>query len=180
MAFHRRCGKRITLTNSNRTAKRNISEFNHGLVLSAEPLIDDILFEVRIDEKIHAWSGSIEIGVTTLNPDAIDLPACATKLKNGTWVMSGISVLKDGTSLVEYYGTDLDKLREGDRVGVVRTTQNELVFYINGESQGPAATGVPSVLYALVNIYGKCVQVSVCPLDSLDYAGKLFFKYNSE
>jgi hypothetical protein len=52
MAFHRRCGKRITLANSNRTAMRNISEFNHGLVLSAEPLHDDVLFEVRIDEKV--------------------------------------------------------------------------------------------------------------------------------
>lgn len=171
MAFHRRCGKRITLSNLNRTAKRDISEFNHGVVLSAESLIDDILFEVRIDEKIHAWSGSIEIGVTTANPETIEIPACATKLRNGTWVMSGISVLRNGASLVEYYGTDLDKLREGDRVGVVRTSQGELVFYINGESQGTAATGVPSLLYALVNIYGKCVQVSVCPSDSLEYAG---------
>lgn len=37
---------------------RNISEFNHGLVLSAEPLQDDVLFEVRIDEKVlifHLW-----------------------------------------------------------------------------------------------------------------------------
>lgn len=52
MSFHRRCGKRITLTNNNRTAMRNISEFNHGLVLSNNSLIDDKLFEVRIDEKV--------------------------------------------------------------------------------------------------------------------------------
>lgn len=52
-SFHRRCGKRITLANNNRTAMRNISEFNHGLVLSSEPLKDDVLFEVRIDEKVR-------------------------------------------------------------------------------------------------------------------------------
>lgn len=109
MDFHRRCGKRITLTNNNRTAMRNISEFNHGLVLSADPLVDDVLFQVQIDEKvipnftlqytvvsminymflflqIHAWEGSIEIGVTTCNPDTTELPPCATKLRNGTWV----------------------------------------------------------------------------------------------
>lgn len=63
-----------------------------------------VKFEVRIDVKIHSWSGSIEIGVTTANPDTVDLPACAGKLKNGTWIMSGISVLKDGNSLMEYYG----------------------------------------------------------------------------
>lgn len=52
MAFHSNCGKRITLKNNNRTATRNVSEFNHGLVLSAAPIADDILFEVRIDEKV--------------------------------------------------------------------------------------------------------------------------------
>ena len=52
MSFHRRCGRRITLANGNRTAMRNISDFNHGLVISSEPLADDILFEVRIDEKV--------------------------------------------------------------------------------------------------------------------------------
>ncbi|XP_055614454.1 neuralized-like protein 4 [Uranotaenia lowii] len=172
MSFHRRCGKRITLANNNRTAMRNISEFNHGLVLSAEPMQDDVLFEVRIDEKIHAWSGSIEIGVTTVNPETSDLPPCATKLRNGTWVMSGISVLRDGLSLMEYYGSDLDKLGEGDRVGVLRTAQSELIFYVNGESQGVAAVDIPKNIYALVNLYGKCVQVSICPSDSLEYSNE--------
>lgn len=52
MAFHSRCGNRILLSNANRTARRNISYFNNGLVFSADPLPDDILFEVRIDEKV--------------------------------------------------------------------------------------------------------------------------------
>ncbi|XP_058066807.1 neuralized-like protein 4 [Anopheles bellator] len=159
--FHRRCGKRITLTNGNRTAMRNVSEFNHGLVLSAEPLQDDALFEVQIDEKIQAWSGSIEIGVTTVNPESAELPPCATKLRNSTWVMSGISVLKDGLLLVESYGTDLEKLAEGDRVGVQRTSRGGLVFYVNGEPQGIAARDLPRPVYALVNLYGKCAQVSI-------------------
>lgn len=88
-AFHTNCGKRIKLTNGNRTAARNVTEFNHGLVLSDVPLTDDVLFEVRIDEKIHSWSGSIEIGVTCVNPSTIgSLPACATKLFYDTWVGS--------------------------------------------------------------------------------------------
>lgn len=52
MAFHRRCGSRVLLTNSNATARRSANDFNHGLVLSAEPITDDQLFEVRIDEKV--------------------------------------------------------------------------------------------------------------------------------
>lgn len=50
--FHQRCGHRVTLTNNNCTAIRDFSEYNHGLVLSAEPLKDDELFEVRIDKKV--------------------------------------------------------------------------------------------------------------------------------
>ncbi|XP_050092092.1 neuralized-like protein 4 [Anopheles aquasalis] len=167
--FHRRCGKRITLTNGNRTAMRNVSEFNHGLVFSAEPLLQDGLFEVRIDEKIQAWSGSIEIGVTTVNPETAELPPCATKLRN-SWVMSGISVLKDGLLLVESYGVDLEKLARGDRVGVQRTSRGELVFYVNGEPQGIAARDLPRCVYALVNLYGKCAQVSISS-DSASGAG---------
>uniref|UniRef100_A0A182JQY2 NHR domain-containing protein n=1 Tax=Anopheles christyi TaxID=43041 RepID=A0A182JQY2_9DIPT len=170
--FHRRCGKRITLTNQNRTAMRNVSEFNHGLVLSAEPLQDDVLFEVRIDEKIQAWSGSIEIGITTINPESTDLPPCAMKLRNTTWVMSGISVLKDGLLLMESYGLDLEKLFEGDRVGVQRTARGELVFYVNGDPQGVAARDIPRQVYALVNLYGKCVQVTISSGQPADLPGE--------
>ena len=35
--------------------------------------------------------------------------------------MSGNSVLRDGRSINENYGTDLDKLEEGDKVGVLKT-----------------------------------------------------------
>lgn len=79
--------------------------------------------------------------------------------------MSGNSVLKDGNLLLECYGTDLDKLNVSDRIGVVRTSKGELVFYINGEAQGEAATNIPKNVYGLVNLYGKCVQVSIYPLE---------------
>lgn len=50
--FHYRCGERITLTNDNCTAIRNESEFDHGLVITAEPLQNDVLFEIKIDKKV--------------------------------------------------------------------------------------------------------------------------------
>jgi neuralized-like protein 4 len=37
--------------------------------------------------------------------------------------MSGNSILRDGRSVVEVYGRDLDQLGEGDTVGVMRTSQ---------------------------------------------------------
>lgn len=91
---------------------------------------------------MNSWSGSVEIGVTQGDPLVVELPACASKLQNGSWVgfcyllikklfllcycmqvMSGTSVLMNGDSIVEFYGADLEKLSEEDRVGVMRTTE---------------------------------------------------------
>jgi len=54
-AFHRRSGSMVTISNNGRTAQRNhpAQEFNNGVVLSAEPMIDNHLFEVKIDRKVH-------------------------------------------------------------------------------------------------------------------------------
>ncbi len=52
--FHTRTGALVTLSNENKTALRNhpAQEFNNGVVLSAEPLRDNQLFEVKIDKKV--------------------------------------------------------------------------------------------------------------------------------
>ena len=52
--FHSRTGTLVTLSNGNKSAQRNMpqQEFNNGVVLSAEPLHDNQLFEVRIDKKV--------------------------------------------------------------------------------------------------------------------------------
>ncbi|XP_063043226.1 neuralized-like protein 4 isoform X2 [Engraulis encrasicolus] len=161
--LHPRSGKLIGLSNSNRTAQRNqpIQEFNHGLVLSREPLRDRDVFTVRIDKKVNSWSGSIEIGVTALDPAALDFPSSATGLKGGSWIVSGCSVLKDGRSVLEEYGRDLDQLAEGDRVGIQRDGRGQLHLWVNGQDCGPAASGLPPRLWAVVDLYGKCTQVTV-------------------
>lgn len=163
LKFHNVCGSLVSLSNSNRTATRNHphQEFNNGLIMSSEPLRDNQLFEVRIDRKIYAWSGSIEIGVTTLDPSCSPLPSSATNLRDGSWVMSGTSVLHDGRSILEEYGTDLDQLGEGDRVGVMRASNGDLHFFVNGVNEGVAASNVLSNIYAVVDLYGKCSQVTL-------------------
>uniref|UniRef100_A0A671VYZ1 Neuralized-like protein 4 n=1 Tax=Sparus aurata TaxID=8175 RepID=A0A671VYZ1_SPAAU len=161
--LHPRSGKLIGLSNSNRTARRNqpVQEFNHGLVLSKEPLRDRDVFTVRIDKKVNSWSGSIEIGVTALDPAGLDFPSSATGLKGGSWIVSGCSVLRDGRSVLEEYGRDLDQLAEGDRVGIQRSSRGELHLWVNGQDCGAAASGLPPKLWAVVDLYGKCTQVTV-------------------
>ncbi|KAF4533530.1 hypothetical protein B566_EDAN001015 [Ephemera danica] len=99
--FHSRCGGRVVLNATNTSAHRNPSDFNCGLVFSGQPLTPDQLFEVRIDKKISSWSGSIEMGVTACDPATFDLPSSATDLREGSWIMSGNSILRDGRSVVE-------------------------------------------------------------------------------
>ncbi|XP_038851954.1 neuralized-like protein 4 [Salvelinus namaycush] len=161
--LHPRSGKLIGLSNSNRTAQRNqpVQEFNHGLVLSREPLRDRDVFTVRIDKKVNSWSGSVEIGVTALDPACLDFPSSATGLKGGSWIVSGCSVLRDGRSVLEEYGRDLDQLAEGDRVGIQRSARGELHLWVNGHDCGAAASGLPTRLWAVVDLYGKCTQVTV-------------------
>ncbi|XP_059483047.1 neuralized-like protein 4 [Neocloeon triangulifer] len=168
--FHPRCGQRVVLSEGRTVARRSLADFNCGLVFSSTPLEPGRPFIVRIDSKVNTWSGSIEVGATALDPDLMaELPLSATDLAQETFVMSGGSVLKDGHSLLELYGTDLDTLQEGDTVGVLLNHQGELEFLVNGESQGVAEASPPPRLFALVDIYGKCVQVSVVqpPLSSL-------------
>ncbi|KOC67724.1 Neuralized-like protein 4 [Habropoda laboriosa] len=159
--FHQRCGHRVTLTNNNRTAVRDVSEYNYGLVLSAEPLNNEELFEVRIDRKMISWSGSIEIGVTVCDPEIIELPACATNLCQGTWIMTNSGIVHDGIRSVEIYGMDLNELEQGSTLGVLRTSNHELIFYINGVSQGVAVSNIPERIFAVVDMYGDCVQVTI-------------------
>ena len=70
-------------------------------------------------------------------------------------------IFQDGHSTNEDYGRDLDQLVEGDRVGVMRTSNGALHFFVNGIDQGPADTRVPSRLFAVVDMYGKCAQVTL-------------------
>lgn len=43
----------------------------------------------------------------------------------------------------------------------MRTSDAVLHFYVNGVDQGPAATGIPLSVYAVIDLYGKCAQVTI-------------------
>lgn len=60
--------------------------------------------------------------------------------------------MHNGTSIVDDYGESLDRLKVGDRVGVIRKESGSLHFFVNGEDQGPAATGVPPNVYGVIDV----------------------------
>lgn len=90
------------------------------------------------------------------------------------------------------YGCDLDALGTGARIGMMRTAKGDLHYFIDGQDQGAACSGLPpgkgdcsvafgppasrqpspgrpasdalflhAEVYAVVDLYGQCVQVSI-------------------
>lgn len=82
-----------------------------------------------------------------------------TDIDHDTWMLSGSNVMRDGVILRNNYACDLDKLVEGNRIGMMRCSDNSLHYYLDGVDQGPACTGVPPHVYPVIELYGQCVQV---------------------
>lgn len=61
-------------------------------------------------------------------------------------VFSGSSVMRDGSTINSNYRLDLDNLRIGSCVGVMRCSDLTLHYYLDGVDQGVACTDVPSGL----------------------------------
>ncbi|KAK7071519.1 Neuralized-like protein 4, partial [Halocaridina rubra] len=168
LRFHEKCGTLVRLSNSSRTAERRrpLDEFNNGVVMSCRALKENELFEIRIDRLVDKWSGSIEVGITTHNPNLLDFPATMTNMRSGTTMMSGTGILTNGKGIHREYGQfNLDELKEGDRIGMIIKTDGELHYYINGLDQGIAATSVPSPVWAVVDLYGMTVKVTIVDRD---------------
>ncbi|KAJ8401739.1 hypothetical protein AAFF_G00377100 [Aldrovandia affinis] len=110
---------------------------------------------------VDKWAGSIEIGVTTHNPAYLQLPSTMTNLRSGTWMMTGNGVMHNGTTILDEYGHNLDGLKAGDTVGVVRKEDGSLHFFVKGVAQGPAAWNVPASVYAVVDLYGQAAQATI-------------------
>ncbi len=94
-----------------------------------------MFLQVRLDKMVSKWAGSIEIGVTTHSPPDLDFPSTMTNVRSGTWMMTGNGVMHNGTTVFDEYGRNLDKLRVGDRVAVVRKEGGTVHFFVNSEDQ---------------------------------------------
>ncbi|PIK52959.1 putative neuralized-like protein 4-like [Apostichopus japonicus] len=96
--FHGKHGQLVKISDNGKNAERLDcrQEFNNGLLFSKKTLRDGECFEVVFEGKVGSWSGSIEIGVTTLEPGSLDIPASATALCEGSWILSGSIVLENG------------------------------------------------------------------------------------
>lgn len=162
MRFHHVHGKNARIVNNGLTAirPRPLAEFNEGIVFSSRPLKDSEIFEVCIDSMVDRWSGSIELGVTAVKPEELHLPNTATDISKDTWMLSGSTVMENGVTIKSNYSCDLDTLSVGTRIGLMVSNGN-LEFFRDGVRQGIACVVPHSSIYAIVDLYGQCAQISL-------------------
>ena len=165
--FHSRGGalvpsRLVQITNEGLTATRKnpLSHFNNAVLIGAQPLVDGKMFEVRIEEKVTCWAGSIIVGCTTSRPEAVKLPKSLHEFRLDSWIMYNSDLVIHGRHMVYGYGHDLESLHIGDTVGIARVGR-KLKFYVNGNDQGTAEDNLPPVVYPMVDVYGNCTQVSI-------------------
>ncbi|MCJ8738832.1 hypothetical protein PDJAM_G00040230 [Pangasius djambal] len=165
--LHSKHGKNVVLLGDGCQAVR-VGGYSHGIVFSAKELKTDELFEVKINEVDEQWSGSLHIGLTTLQPP--ELPSCPlsglspslTQLRSKvTWLLTGSEVRRNGMLLRQNFGCSLDRLTVGNRVGVKRCSDDTMHVFIDGEDMGPAATAMAKNVYAVLDLYGKVTAVSI-------------------
>lgn len=87
-----------------------LQRFNHGVVLTSQPLEVDELFEVRLDSKVPKWNGSLDIAATTVSPEDMEFPLTITSMEQGkTFALSSNKIAING-NVVARISTDLDSL----------------------------------------------------------------------
>jgi len=162
--FHESVGLNIQL-NSDRTVATRCREYNNAVLLSETALENNELFEIAIQEVAREWSGCLKIGV--LNNEtgnwltSMNLVPGLTSIPSDAWYLMGNEMRHIGYALATNYCTSLDWLRVGDKIGVKRTHEGNLKFYVNGEDMGVAASDVPEMVYAVIELFGSTVAVNI-------------------
>lgn len=160
--FHTCHGRNARITNGGLTASRPkaLAEFNGSIVFSNRPLRQRELFEVVLETMIDHWNGSVEIGVTGIRPDEITMASTATDLEQDTVMVSGSTLMHNGTTIRNDMPFDLDTLTAGSRIGVMRNGE-AIHFFVNGIDKGVAYECQIPNMHAVVDLYGQCAQVSI-------------------
>ncbi|VDI19486.1 Hypothetical predicted protein [Mytilus galloprovincialis] len=73
--------------------------------------------------------------------------------------------------MIGSYSLNLNKRQVGDKLGIMKASDNTLHFHLNGIDHGEAFSNLPEVVYGVVDVYGDCCQVSIINKESASVAG---------
>ena len=143
-----------------------------GVVYGAKVLRRTTEFEVEITSCKTKWAGSLTLGVMQCQKGTKIKHSAIPQISLGAEMYCMWSSHRVLNKLVGYLGptekkygsTNLENLREGDRLGLRVSHDGVLTFFVNGKSQGVAAQGVYQDgydLYPVVDVYAKCEAVRI-------------------
>ena len=175
------CGSQMVVSEDGLSArKKDPAQFYaYGVVYGDKPLSGIAEFELEIVRYGSGWSGTVKLGLVQVTDDkeltVSDVPRyspdaqgycvwCADKLYNN---------LQISKSETLYGGKNLDSLRAGSRVGLRIDSNGNLMFLVDGHSQGIASKNVISKghkLFVVVDHYANCIETRITR------AGKLLMK----
>lgn len=191
--FHPVKGRNIILSKNRHYAKRSRPKVSIGecILYGERPLTGMAEMEVKVTNYDDSeQNSSLRIGVMRLKFNSQlsceNLPRYSedgeehcvwldqsiynnfSTHKSGEYILNEPIVKgrvnKDGGIVNQYSEVSLLQLELGDRVGFHLTKRGELLFLINGKSQGVAVTGVYREgfrVYPVVEIIGKCCGIKI-------------------
>ncbi|XP_077867352.1 uncharacterized protein LOC144356525 [Saccoglossus kowalevskii] len=160
-------GSRAGITNGGLVGYRKDSDLvaanNRAVFVTDKPLQCNHLFEINIDKIDVNKNAGLEFGVTIYQEFPDDVVYYGEGYGEGTgfWFLETTYLHRDFKIIGGGYILNLDDLKQGDKVGIVRFANSALHYYYNGEDQGIAFRNIPKGVYPLVAVTGKCLQVSV-------------------
>ncbi|XP_006812022.1 uncharacterized protein LOC100370446 [Saccoglossus kowalevskii] len=160
-------GSRAGIKNDGLVGYRKDSDLvaanNKAVFVTEKPLRCNHLFEINIDKIDVRKTAGLEFGVTIYQEFPDDVVYYGEGYGEGTgfWFLKTTDFHRDFKTIGGGYSLNLEEIKQGDKVGIVRFANSALHYYYNGEDQGIAFRNIPEGVYPLVAVTGKCLQVSV-------------------
>ncbi|XP_019855645.1 PREDICTED: uncharacterized protein LOC109584371 [Amphimedon queenslandica] len=135
-----------------------------GVVYSERPVKSRVEFEVEVISHGAPWSGNLKLGImlhkSNKKLDRLKIPRYTPECHNHC-VWSTKKLHNNVTTMTEtaYGKVSLDDLEEGDRLGIIITSEGVLHFLVNGEPQGIATHDIYREghdVYVVVDHYANC------------------------
>ncbi|KAK7091656.1 E3 ubiquitin-protein ligase TRIM71-like [Littorina saxatilis] len=164
--FHDNHGGNIVLSRNQQTAKR-ASGIKEGIVLSSDPMVTNMLYEVRIvDIDDSKRTDYTMFGVLLGSPADVTLPETSEDCHSALVVSSNCVYIQANLELTKKFGA-LNDVREGSRVGVALDAQRNLHVFMDGKDLGTVPMTTPGShsgkYYALFDLGFRTPQVRALP-----------------
>ncbi|KAI0239069.1 SPRY domain-containing SOCS box protein 2 [Lamellibrachia satsuma] len=165
VVFHSEVGANVELSNGRSTATRTRGNSN-GVVMSNRPLKVDEYFGVKLVKTEELPTNYvIDVGVTTNSPEKLNFPETMTECKQEqTWMMCGSRLVLNKQPVESFTKMNLDDLKEGSAVGLMRSADGQLHIFLNGCLKVKCDLKLPPNIYAVVDMFGKGCEVTIVDL----------------